>query len=112
MSVARASILGFYKFFDPTMLASVRMATDQELPRIFGEALAAGMVLSRTTWALAPGAAPSITSDRAILNDGTLPGSVAPRKDPSQGMMSSILELAKALKVPSKIRICLRGDST
>jgi hypothetical protein len=104
----RASMIAFVKVFDPTALRACKLVQDADLPQTFGYYLAKSGCTQQTSWLL--NMSGGISADTAVLNAVGDPGGQK-RKDPSKGLDSTSLQMAKSLGIPSNLRVCLRSDS-
>ena len=103
------SLLAFVRAFEPSALLRVRETTDGSIPKVFGHYLTKYGCSCQTSWLLTQGG--EISSDTSVLNAKGDPGGQQ-QKDPTAGMLSSYLQLAKWLRIPKDLRVCIRTDST
>ena len=112
-SVARASLLALYHFYDPPQVPSARVLPERELPQALARALIAYGAASRTTWLLEDNG--RISTDQAQLPQGTTPGQ-APALGPacwySTEATSDPSAIGSALRIPPTAKGWIGSDST
>ena len=75
ISVARASLIALYTFFEPAILAQGRMIAETDIPAALGAALKAYGVSATSSWLR--DATCRISADAAALSVGSLPQNTA-----------------------------------
>ena len=95
---------------DDAMVARIRQMHGKELPKELARILDALHLRECTTWCFTKEG--TVESDQRVLSDFCPGHFVRTNLDPGKGMMSSSLEMAKALDIPSNINVLVRSDST
>ncbi len=115
MSVARASLIALYDFFEPAIVAQGMVIPEDGLGLALGAALLAYGVAATSSW-LRDAATGIISTSAAALNVGSLPGAVpggaASNSWYGHDANDAPATVGKALKCPPGLNLLICADST
>ena len=112
-SVARASLLALYTFYDPPQVPSARVLPERDPPQALARALVTYGAAARTTWLLEDDS--RISTDEAQLPAGGTPGHVPSISSEfwySREASSDASAIGSALKIPPAAKVWIGGDSS